>query len=147
VWRAITEPDHLEAWFPTTIEGDRTAGAKLRFEFPFDGAPPQFGEMITYEPTSLMEFRWGDEDTLRFELRPDGDGSELSLINTFDEIGKAARDAAGWHSRLDVLDHHLRAQDPPWNPEERGLDLIPEYAERFGPEASAIGPPDWHPSS
>ena len=21
VWRALTEPDHLAAWFPTTIEG------------------------------------------------------------------------------------------------------------------------------
>jgi len=31
VWRALTEPEHLDAWFPTTIEGDRQAGAALRF--------------------------------------------------------------------------------------------------------------------
>jgi uncharacterized protein YndB with AHSA1/START domain len=40
VWRAITEPEHLAQWFPTTIEGDRAAGAPLRFSFPGDQWPP-----------------------------------------------------------------------------------------------------------
>ena len=26
VWRALTEDDHLAAWFPTAIEGTRSAG-------------------------------------------------------------------------------------------------------------------------
>lgn len=38
VWRAISEPEHLARWFPTTIEGERVAGAVLRFAFP-GGAP------------------------------------------------------------------------------------------------------------
>ena len=33
VWRALTDPDHLQAWFPTTIEGELSAGAPLRFGF------------------------------------------------------------------------------------------------------------------
>ena len=33
VWRALTEPDRLAAWFPTTIDGERTAGAALTFRF------------------------------------------------------------------------------------------------------------------
>ena len=33
VWRAITDPEHLAAWFPSTIEGERAAGARLRFSF------------------------------------------------------------------------------------------------------------------
>ena len=33
VWRALTEAEHLAAWFPTTIEGDLVAGATLRFAF------------------------------------------------------------------------------------------------------------------
>ena len=28
VWRALTEPEHLEHWFPTTIDGERAAGAR-----------------------------------------------------------------------------------------------------------------------
>ena len=34
VWRALTEAEHLAAWFPTTVEGDyAVAGAPLRFSF------------------------------------------------------------------------------------------------------------------
>jgi uncharacterized protein YndB with AHSA1/START domain len=46
VWRAITEPEHLEHWFPSTIEGERTAGAPLRFSFPGDSVDPIDGEML-----------------------------------------------------------------------------------------------------
>jgi uncharacterized protein YndB with AHSA1/START domain len=31
---AITEREHVAAWFPTTIQGERAAGAPLRFSFP-----------------------------------------------------------------------------------------------------------------
>ena len=85
-----------------------------------------------------MELRWGDGETLRLEVRPDGDGSELTLINVFDEVGKAARDAAGWHACLDALVADLDGQDPP---ENRWAEVHPEYVERFGPEAATIGPP------
>jgi uncharacterized protein YndB with AHSA1/START domain len=142
VWRALTEPEHLAVWFPTTIEGDREAGASLRFTFQNDEAPPQTGEMITYDPPSTLEFRWGDDDTLRFELRPEdgGAGTALVLVNTFDEIGKAARDAAGWHGRLDMLDAHLRGESPA-DPMDLWQQVHPGYVERFGPEAATIGPP------
>src|SRR3981081_1586367 len=91
VWRALTEPEHLAAWFPTTIDGERAAGAKLHFRHRDHEAPPIDGEMLACEPPSLMELRWG-EDILRFELEPDGDGTLLALTNTFEEFGKAARD-------------------------------------------------------
>ncbi|MGH9281102.1 MAG: SRPBCC family protein [Acidimicrobiales bacterium] len=139
VWRALTEPEHLAAWFPSGIEGERAAGAKLRFPFPQAEGPTEEGEMLAFEPPRLMELRWAD-DVLRFELRPDGEGTVLTLVDTFDELGKAARDAAGWHVCLDALVLHLAGdgQSPPdWKP------LNDEYNERLGPEASTIGPPDW----
>ena len=37
VWRAVTEPDELAAWFPDTIEGEFAPGAEVRF--------PKFAEM------------------------------------------------------------------------------------------------------
>ena len=43
VWRALTEAEHLTAWFPTTIEGDLETGGKLRFSFPFEEARPWTG--------------------------------------------------------------------------------------------------------
>ncbi|MDQ6777610.1 MAG: SRPBCC domain-containing protein [Actinomycetota bacterium] len=141
VWRAISEPEHLAAWFPTTIEGERVAGAPLRFTFPADQAPPFEGEMIACEPPSLMELRWGP-DIIRLELRPTPEGTELTLLDTLEELGKAARDGAGWHTCLDAL---LRSLDGAENAREAMNawgDVHGHYVEDFGPEAAAIGPPE-----
>ena len=59
VWRALTEPQHLDVWFPTTVIGDRAAGAPLRFTFRGEDLPPFDGEMLVYEPCSVLEFRSG----------------------------------------------------------------------------------------
>ncbi len=82
----------------------------------------------------------GGDETLRFELQPDGKGSVLTFVNTFDELGKAARDAAGWHACLDVLSCHLNDQEAPWTPGQRWQHVHPAYVERFGRDASTIGP-------
>jgi len=97
--------------------------------------------MLTYDPPSVLEFSWGAGETLRFELQPDDQGTLLVFENTFDQIGKAARDAAGWHVCLDVLDHHLRGEPVPWSPGERWKQVHDGYVERFGAEAATIGPP------
>jgi uncharacterized protein YndB with AHSA1/START domain len=141
VWRALTEADHLKAWFPTTIEGERRAGAKLRFTFPNDEAPPMDGEMLVYDPPKVMEFRWGP-DTLRIELKSEDDGTVLTLVDTLDEYGKAARDAAGWHEKLDYLEVALAGTKPQWKGGEIWKRVHPEYVARFGPEAATIGPPE-----
>ena len=111
-------------------------GAKLRFTFPNDLAEPMDGEMLACRPSELLEFTWGD-DVLRFELRPDGTGTELTLFDTLDERGKAARDAAGWHVCLDKLGAHLDGgtAGTEWS------EVHPGYVERFGPGAATIGPP------
>lgn len=144
VWRALTEPEQLKAWFPTTIEGELRAGTALRFSHR-DGVVEAFGgEMLACQPPSLLEFMWG-EDRLRFELRPDGDGSVLTLKHSFKEFGKAARDAAGWHSCLDMLDYALRDQSAPWaSSSDRWREVRDVYAQRMGPAASRVGPPkEW----
>ena len=140
VWRAITEPEQLARWFPTTIEGERASGAPLRFTFPGGQAPPFEGEMIAFEPPALMELRWGP-DVIRLELRATPEGTELTLLDALEERGKAARDGAGWHSCLDSLeaalggDGHGRDEMMTW----RGLNE--RYTRDFGPEAATIGPP------
>jgi len=141
VWRALTEPDQLGAWFPTTIDGERAAGAALRFGFENDEAPPFDGEMLVYEPPCSMTLRWGDE-VLRFEVEAQGDGSVLSLTVTFDEVGKVARDGAGWHACLDLLGAVVAGHQAPWSSADRWRDVHPTYVDRFGPEASTIGPPE-----
>jgi uncharacterized protein YndB with AHSA1/START domain len=141
VWRAITEPEHLARWFPTTIDGDRAAGAQLTFSFPGDQFPPFEGEMLAYEPESVVEFRWGP-DTLRLELRPTGDGTELTLLDTLEERGKGARDGAGWHTCLDALERELAGDEDARDGLSRWNNVHEHYIESFGPEAATIGPPE-----
>ncbi len=138
VWRALTEDGHLAAWFPTTIEGPRQAGAPLRFSFRNGEGEPFAGEMLAFDPPSLLELRWAD-DVLRFELEEAGAGSVLNLIVTFPEHGKAARDGAGWHVCLERLVAESDGATPP--ADDRWRVVHPRYVEALGPEASTIGPP------
>jgi uncharacterized protein YndB with AHSA1/START domain len=140
VWRALTEPEHLARWFPTTIDGDRAAGAKLTFRFPGDQFGPFEGEMLAYEPESLMELQWGP-DTVRLELRAAGDGTELTLLDTLEDRGKGARDGAGWHTCLDALERELTGDDDARDEMSRWKDVHEHYIESFGPEAATIGAP------
>ncbi|HEY3829780.1 MAG TPA: SRPBCC family protein [Solirubrobacteraceae bacterium] len=141
VWRALTEPEHLATWFPTTIDGERAAGARLIFRFADMNLPPMEGEILAFEPPSLLEFRWGP-DLLRFELVPDDERTTLVFTATMEEFGKAARDGAGWHTALDLLAYELSGEQPPVTSSERWHEVNGAYAERFGPEASMIGPPE-----
>jgi uncharacterized protein YndB with AHSA1/START domain len=147
VWRALTEPAELAAWFPTTIEGDRSAGAVLTFTFRKGKADPFEGRMIACERPRLLEFMWGT-DKIRFELEPTAQGTRLTLLDTVDENGKAARDAAGWHVCLDGLARLLAdAKTASDEPTPQWADVHQLYQQRFGPEASVIGPPAGHPEA
>nr|MDQ3578604.1 SRPBCC domain-containing protein [Actinomycetota bacterium] len=67
VWRAITEPGHLEHWSPARLDGQRRAGERITFTFPdSDGGA---GTITDYDPPRLFAFTWED-DTLRCEVRP-----------------------------------------------------------------------------
>lgn len=143
VWRALTEPEQLAAWFPTTIDGERAAGAPLEFRFEHVEMPPMRGEMLAFEPPSLLELMWGG-DRLRFALAPEGDGTKLTLTVTMEELGKATRDGAGWHQCLDSLDRQLAGTAGRADNSDDWRGLRDVYAERFGPEASVLGPPkEW----
>jgi uncharacterized protein YndB with AHSA1/START domain len=140
VWRAITEPEHLAKWFPSTVEGERAAGAPLRFSFPGNPVPPIDGKMLAFEPESVMELQWGP-DVVRIELRPVPRGTELTLLDTLDERGKAARDGAGWHTCLDALEAELSGEAQSRESLNRWAQVHPHYVEAFGPEGATIGPP------
>jgi uncharacterized protein YndB with AHSA1/START domain len=138
VWRALTDPEELGAWFPTTIEGERRSGARLVFTFPEGQAPPFEGLLTVWDPPQVLELLWGAE-RLRFELAATETGTELTLRHTIEELGTGARTAAGWHVCLDALERTLRGDAGPaavtW------ADVHPLYVQSFGPAAATIGPP------
>ena len=79
VWSAVTERDHLAAWWSSGLETTVAAlGAQLHFTFAGDFNPVM--EITELEPRSRLEWRctsghdnWAD-NTFRFELLPLDDG-------------------------------------------------------------------------
>lgn len=126
VWRAMTEPEHLAAWFPSSIQGERSEGAQLTFVFPNGEAPTMEGRMLAYDPPRLLEYTWG-EDTLRFQLRVEGRRTVLTFTDTIREGGKAARDGAGWHVSLDALERQLGGEPEPRKALDRWSALNQRY--------------------
>ena len=137
VWRTVVDPSERQAWFPDTSIGDfDQLGAKLRFENAAGVFEPFHGEVLAVDPPRMVEFSWGT-DLIRIEIEPSADGCTLTLLDTIDEVGKAARDGAGWHVCLDALEGALdgAAGSGDWR------ELKTQYQDKFGPEASTIGPP------
>ena len=137
VWRAVTEPEHLAAWYPAgdrrRAPGGRAAALRESGGDGFDG------QMLVFDPPAVMEFTWGT-DRLRIELRADGAGTVLTLTDTFGELGKAARDAAGWHECLERLAADLDGTPPrPWG--ERWREVHPATS----PTSAPTPPPSARP--
>ncbi len=142
VWRALTESDDLAAWFPDGAPRGKFAEGEA-LEFGEEGGTSFTGTVLTIDPPRVLEYLWGD-DTLRFELRADGNGTVLTFTDTFDDYGKAARDGAGWHACVENLVHALDGTAPPADGIAHWRGLYAEYQEQLGPEASTTGIPAGH---
>jgi uncharacterized protein YndB with AHSA1/START domain len=138
VWRALTEPDQLRAWFPcdVIVAGGRwVAGAAIIFRFPPEVIDMTLtGEVLDVDEPRRLAFTWG-EDTLRFELVPGGGGGTRLIL--IDELppGAAARNAAGWADCLDRLAGQEPAPDA-WR--SRFAQYAAEFEATLGPQE---GPP------
>jgi uncharacterized protein YndB with AHSA1/START domain len=142
VWRAITEPEQLRAWFPATVDMEPTPGAKLRFELPPDAQARHdipdadmvsYGEVTVVDPPRLLEYTWSGE-ILRWELEPADTGCRLRFTNVFDDREIAAGDGAGWHVALEALGAVLEGRDV-HRPAlfDRADEMAGTYACAFGP--------------
>ena len=133
VWRAVTEPEGLKAWFPTRIEIDRwEPGATLTHHFDGQDIEPLPGRVIDCSEPHRLVFTWGD-DTIGFELTP-AEGGTLFVLT--EELGAsvAARNAAGWEVCLDRLVEGTAGED--WAPR------FERYRAAFEPVLGAQeGPP------
>ena len=128
VWRALTEREQLRSWFPSDVilgGGRWEVGAAITFPFLNVTHPTLTGEVLEVDEPHVLAFTWG-EDTLRFELAPEGDGTRLVLIDEL-PADSAARNAAGWEQCLDRLVGVEPAADG-WQPR------FERYAAAFAPE-------------
>ena len=139
VWQALTEREQLRSWFPcdVIVRGGRwEVGAAITFPFPPDVMDLTLtGEVLEVDEPNVLAFTWGD-DTLRFELSAEGDGTLLVLIDQLPPEA-AARNAAGWETCLDRLagiepatdgwearfEHYSGAFEPKVGPQQRRPDV------------------------
>jgi uncharacterized protein YndB with AHSA1/START domain len=135
VWRAVTEPEGLEHWFPGRVEID---GSRLRFE---DAGMSFDGEVTVLDPPRRFEFTWGPADELRIELEEAGEGCLMRLTHLLGSRDQAARDAAGWHVCLDRLEASLAGADtagPSSDPTAEWRGHYEEYERRGLPTGAHV---------
>lgn len=134
VWRAVTTPEHLGAWFPSPVEVELRAGGAMTFPA-FAGDASASGTVEVVEPPRLLTFTWG-ADRMTFELTPDGGGTLFELTHIFDDRAGAASFATGWESCLSGLRHVLA--DEPLPPPDRGVRRHEELVHEFGLDRPAV---------
>ncbi len=144
VWRAITDPQELEQWFPSSVrfESELSAGAEITFTFAEQKLEDQpmtmSGRVTELDPPRVFAFEWGG-DQLRFELAPSAEGTTLHFTVRLDAEDKAARDAAGWHQCLDGLERILAgAGAGQVNAPDDWRARYAEYAERGLPTGAEV---------
>lgn len=139
VWRALTEPARLAGWFPAEVHADLTIGGRHRFGFRC-GAGEPVGCVTAIDPPNELEFTWGD-DLIRVTLAPVPGGTLLVFSDVYDDRSRSARDAAGWHTCLDLLEATLAGRTPDWSQQERWAELYAFYVEdlRAGRPVRPIG--------
>ena len=136
LWSAITDPDRLAEWFAPMTLVPRVGGAvEIRWA---DGTVGT-GEVLVWEPVSVLEFTWITETGLvtrvRYEITPDGAESVLVMRHSALSTTSAPHRAAGWHAMLDRLAAHLGGGEVDWD----GIfaEVQPGYVARFSDPASA----------
>jgi uncharacterized protein YndB with AHSA1/START domain len=135
VWRAVSDPAEMVHWFPAAVEAELRPGAPMRFTFPDEAVVDGVweGEVLEADPPKVYMFRW-NQDVLRFELIPDGDGCLLVFTQTVGGgwIGKlgAGRTAAGWDSCLNAMVAQLDGE--PVVPFDDWLVRTERYVDDFG---------------
>lgn len=117
VWRALTDPAALAAWFwparfATTAEVDLRIGGRYRIDGPGAGMAVS-GEYVAVDPPRRLAFTWrwdgeAEETLVTLVLADDGAGTELQLTHEHFADG-AVRDehAKGWADCLDRLPEWL----------------------------------------
>jgi len=101
VWAMLTENEKLKQWFGELEIVDLRKDGLIQFDMQ-DGTFEDM-KILDFEPFQTLAFEWG-EDIAKFELSSLPTGCELVFSETISSITEqTAKDLAGWHVCLDVI--------------------------------------------
>lgn len=148
VWRALTDPAHLGAWYPATITAmEPRLGGTISLDY--GGGFLTTAEITAFDPPRLFAFTERPttlvlrepENRMRLELIPHGDGTLLLFEQLFSDRPAAASYAAGWQGCFDLLDQSLGGVTP--TPVPVRTDRHQHYVKLFGlDQGSAVDTTD-----
>ena len=138
VWEAITEPKELEEWYLTKASIDRRQGGRIEFW----SGPTRVhvtGNILVWDPQHVFEHEWivepsdgfprGENATIRWEIRPDGEASVLKMTHRNLSRRTALNFSSGAHAFLDRLEASLdETSMPDWM--ARVQELRPSYQQK-----------------
>ena len=113
VWRALTDPAALTAWFwperfDPSVEVELRVGGRYRIAGPGAGIAAG-GEYVTVDPPRRLVFTWRwdgdpDETLVTVDLSADGAATRLTLVHErFATEAERDDHAKGWSDCLDRL--------------------------------------------
>ena len=105
VWQALTQPGMLAQWLaPGRIELRLGGAARLDFA---DSGTVIDSQVSAFEPGRVLEYSWSSPGEplrpVRWEIRPGGDGTALTLIQRTPVAEDPGRACAGWEAHLEML--------------------------------------------
>jgi uncharacterized protein YndB with AHSA1/START domain len=108
VWAVLTENDKLAKWMPNLQVEDLRKDGTIKFDMK-DGTGKFIDLKITdFKENSVLEYEWGGDNRVRFELYPKHDGCLLVLKEFISTLNNhTPKDLSGWHVCLDVLSEFL----------------------------------------
>lgn len=119
VWAAITEPRHLQRWFPGfTIELKEGGVFQIFFGGDCEGPAHVEGIVTVFDPPNTLAL-----GTMRFELERSDAGCTLVFTDVLQFDGVRTDDQfansvlGGWHAFMDRLDAELAGLEPGEHPE------------------------------
>ena len=125
VWRAISDPEELERWFPAAV--DWTPATGETFEV-YGGSV----KVTAVEAPHHLAWNF-DSDRYSFELAEQEGGCRLVFTHVFVDRAVAAQTAAGWETYLSRLEPHLAGGHlSEADAHEQWEQVHERYAERFG---------------
>lgn len=122
VWEMLADNEKLNQWFSELKITDLRKGGSLAFDMG-DGVTERLA-IVDFEEGKILAFNWW-EDEVRFEMSSEQSSTKLKLIEKIRNITpQTAKDLAGWHICLDVIEALLKGESI-----DRGIEWKKEYAE------------------